>query len=327
MQNKFNQFYLTNIKSIMKIRYLLFNIILISFIANSIAQEGFIPKGLPIPNFFIENSSLQLIDDKDDYVLFYQDCDYTVQKNGTHKMVLYAPRKKSVQMTELLVPDGNKYIVSKMNNEDVVHFYFFHDLKARTIDINRATSSIPESNLDMQKLSMNTIVTYPVEPKTTTQGYFAESLDKNYFTLVLATFDEKKSIQKFYIVVYNSKFEIDWMQEFMPDFKLKQTDIADVKITNNGKALVLLNTYTAEKRKQYNHELQLVSMYKDNDLTRFSAVTTFGIIQSMKMLVLKNNHYFVAGYYAEKQNATTVGYFTYTFDPRKEKEVLTFLLL
>lgn len=309
----------------MNIRYFLLNILLLSFALHSNAQQEVIskPEGIPIPNFFIDNSSLQLIEAEDNYVLFYQNCDFSIQKKGNHQLVLYFPNSKTTKTTELSIPDGNQYVASKVNGDEVIHFYFFHDIRERTIDINWASTSIPTSNSDKKKLIMNSIVNYPVDPKTTTQGYFAESLDKNYFTLVLATFDEKKTIQKFYIVVYNSKFEIDWMQEFTPDFQLKQTDLADVKINNMGKVLVLLNTYNADKRKQYNHELQLLSMYKDNDFTKFSTVTSFGIIQSMKMLVLKNDHYFVAGYYAVKQNATTEGYFTYTFDPRKEKEIVT----
>lgn len=309
----------------MNIKNLLFYTILTVFGGQLVAQEGIIsnPSGTPIPNYFSDNSDVQVIDDKEDYILFYQDCDWTTNKSGTKKLIAFTPGGKSAQITELTVPDGNKYITSKVVNDEVLNFYFYHNVKNRTIEVHTATVEIPQSDLESKKLTMNSIVSYQIDPKTTTRGYFAESLDKKFFSLILTTLDEKKSIKTVFVIVYNSKFEIDWMQEFKPDFALKQTDIADVKVTNNGKALLLLNTYDAVKRKQSNHELQLLSFYKDNDLARFSAVTTFGIIQSMKMLVLKNGHYFVAGYYTEKQNATTAGYFTYTFDPRKEKVVLT----
>ena len=289
------------------------------------AQEVIIPNpsGTPIPNYFIDNADVQVIEDKDDYILFYQDCDWTSNKNGTKKLIQYLPNNKSVNITELTIPDGNRYITSKVVNDEVLSFYFFQNLKNRTIDFNTSTIAIPESNLDSKKLNMNTVYSYSIEPKTTTKSFFAESLNKNYFSLILTTLDEKRSIKTIFVVVYNSKFEIEWMQVFNPDFALKQTDIADMKVTNNGKALLLLSTFNAEKKKQSNHELQLISLYKDNDLAKFTSVTSFGMIQSMKMLVLKNGNYFVAGYYTEKQNATTSGYFTYTFDPRKEKQVLS----
>lgn len=309
----------------MNIKNLLFYSILTFLGGQIFAQEPILtkPAGTTIPNYFIENAEVQVIENKDDYILFYQDCDWKTYKNETKKMILYTPNSKSVKITELIVPDGNKYITSKVVHDEVLNFYFFHNLKNRTIDFNTSSIPIPESDLDSKKLTMSTLFSYQIEPKTTTQGYFAESLNKNYFSVVLTTLNEKKTIKTIYVIVYNSKFEIDWMQEFNPDFALKQTDIADVKVTNNGKALLLLNTFNAEKRKQFNHELQLISLYKDNDLAKFTALTGFGIIQSMKMLVLKNGNYFVAGYYTEKQNATTSGYFTYTFDPRKEKQVLT----
>lgn len=309
----------------MNFKNLLFYTILTILGGQLFAQQGIIsnPSVTPIPNYFIDNADVQVIDDKDDYILFYQDCDWTTNKSGTKKLILYAPDSKTAQITELIVPTGNKHIASKVVDNEVLSFYYFHNVKSRAIEVHTSTVEIPESNFDSKKLTMNTIVSYQIDPKTTTSGYFAESIDKNYFSLILTTLDEKKSIQTVFVIVYNAKFEIDWMQEFKPDFALKQTDIADVKVTNNGKALLLLNTYDAVKRKQSNHELQLLSFYKDNDLAKFKTVTTFGIIQSMKMLVLKNGHYFVAGYYTEKQNATTAGYFTYTFDPRKEREVLT----
>jgi hypothetical protein len=309
----------------MNIKNLLFYTILFFGSGSIFAQQGVIskPTGTPIPDYLIDNSNIQVIEDKEDYILFYQDCDWTSNKSGTNKLIAYSPDSKTAQITELIIPNGNNYITSKVVNNEVLNFYFFHNIKSRTIELHTANVAIPESNFDSQKLTMNTLFSYQIEPKTTTKGFFAESLDKKYFSLILTTLDERKSIKTVFVIVYNEKFEIDWMQEFKPDFALKQTDIADVKVTNNGKALILLNTYDAVKKKQSNHELQLLSFYKDNDLAKFKTVTPFGIIQSMKMLVLKNGHYFVAGYYSEKQNATTAGYFTYTFDPRKEKEVLT----
>ena len=113
------------------------------------------------------------------------------------------------------------------------------------------------------------------------------------------------------------------MELFNPDFEGRTSEVADMKISDKGKVLVLLNNYQQVKRKQNDHQLRLLSLYKNNDFTQFIVPTSFGIIQSMKLLVLKNENYFVAGYYAEKQNRTTVGYFTYTFDPRRENEVVT----
>ena len=117
--------------------------------------------------------------------------------------------------------------------------------------------------------------------------------------------------------------DVEWMELFNPDFEGRTSEVADMKISDKGKVLVLLNNYQQVKRKQNDHQLRLLSLYKNNDFTQFIVPTSFGIIQSMKLLVLKNENYFVAGYYAEKQNRTTVGYFTYTFDPRRENEVVT----
>ena len=224
---------------------------------------------------------------------------------------------------DLSLPNGNNYITSKVKDEEVVHYYFLNNKKARTIQLNSAITSIPESASDDKSLKPKMEFTYNVDPKTITEAFYTQSNDKRFFSICLTTFNAQKSINKIYVIVYNQKLEIEWMEEYEPDFKSKQTDVCDYKISNTGKALLLLNTFDAQKRKQYNHELQLVSMNKNKDFTKFTSLCDFGIIQSMKLLLLNNGKYFVGGYYKEKATANTAGYVTFTFDPRKEKEVLT----
>lgn len=309
----------------MKIR-IIFLISLYFALSNlALAQEPVIEKpfGTPVPNFNLQNADIQMIADLDQGVLFYQNYNQNGDNSGIKQLILYSKDNKEIQTLDLSVPDGNNYITSKVVENEIVHFYFLNNQKNRTIQINTATSDIPEAVSDSKSLKPKMEFSYIVDPKTTTKAFFSESNDKNYFSICLTTFNELKSINKIFVVVYNKKMEIEWMQEFQPDFKSKQTVIADFKLTNAGKALLLLNTFNSEKRKQYNHELQLVSMNKDNDFTKFSAICDFGIIQSMKLLILKNGKYFVGGYYAEKPTANTAGYVTFTFDPRKEKEVST----
>lgn len=309
----------------MKIRILSLIILFFAIVNSAYTQEPVIeePLGTPVPNFNFQNANIQMIADLDQGILFYQNNTPANDNTGIKQLILYSKDNKEIQTLELSLPDGNNYITSKILDDEVVLFYFLHNLKTRTIQLNTAITGIPESASDSKSLKPKTEFTYNVDPKTTTKAFFAESNDKNYFSICLTTLNEMKSINKIYVVVYNKKLEIEWMQEFQPDFKLKQTEISDFKLTNAGKALLLLNTFNTDKRKQFNHELQLVSMYKDNDFTKFSSICDFGIIQSMKLLVLKNGKYFVGGYYAEKPTTTTAGYVTFTFDPRKEKEVLT----
>lgn len=280
------------------------------------------PQGLPIPNYNLDYSNQQMIADLDEGVLFYQDCDEAISKTGKKQLILYSPTSRTLNSLELEIPNDHIYITSKVLNGEVNHFYFYNNLRTRTIQLISAKTGIPESPSDIQKPEMNSVFSYNVEPKTISSAYFAESNDKNHFSICITTFNPQKSIENIFVVVYNNQLEIEWMEVFKPDFKNKQTEISDFKVANSGKALLLLNTFNAEKRKQYNHELQLVSMFQNNDFTKFTAITDFGIIQSMKLLMLQNGKYFVGGYYTEKQNATSSGYVTYTFDPRKEREVV-----
>jgi hypothetical protein len=309
----------------MKIQTLSLFILFAFFVNFGFSQTPVIekPKGTPVPNYFIDNAYIQTVADLDDYVLFYQDNDFTVNKSGTNKLILYSKGNKEIQTSDLVIPEGNNYITSKYLNDVVYNFYYVDNLKSRTISLNKAESGIPESASGSTKLYPEQVFSYNVDAKTKTYAYYSESMDKKYFSICLTTLNEFKIIKNIFTVVYNDKMEIVWMDEFNPDFKGKQTDIADYKVTNSGKALLLLNTFNSEKKKQINHELQLISLNKDHDYTWFSNVTTFGIIQSMKLIELKNGKYFVGGYYCEKLNTTTAGYFTYTFDPRKEKQVLT----
>lgn len=309
----------------MKIRFLFFLTLIFSLLNFVLAQEPVIekPLGTPVPNFNLQNANIQMIADLDQGVLFYQNIDPTIDNSGVKQLILYSKDNKEIQTLDLSIPDGNNYITSKVLDDEVVHFYFLNNQKTRTIQLNTAFTGVPESATDSKSLKTKMEFSYNVDPKTTTKAFFAESNDQNFFSICLTTFNELKSINKIYVVVYNKKLEIVWMEEFQPDFKTKQTEVADFKLTNAGKALLLLNTFNSEKRKQFNHELQLVSMYKDKDFTKFTSICDFGIIQSMKLLVLKNGKYFVGGYYAEKPTANTSGYVTFTFDPRKEKEVLT----
>jgi hypothetical protein len=309
----------------MKIR-IIFLISLFFYVSNfAFAQEPVIekPLGTPVPNLNLQNANIQMIADLDQGVLFYQNIEPATDNTGVKQLILYSKDNKEIQTLELSVPDGNNYITSRILEDEVVHFYFLNNVKTRTIQLNTAITGIPESASDSKSLKPKMEFSYNVDPKTTTNAFFSESNDKNYFSICLTTLNELKSINKIYVVVYNKKLEIEWMQEFQPDFKTKQTEISDFKVTNAGKALLLLNTFNSVKKKQTNHELQLVSMFKDNDFTKFTSNCDFGIIQSMKLLVLKNGKYFVAGYYAEKPATNSAGYVTYTFDPRKEKEVLT----
>jgi len=312
--------------SIMKIRVL--SLLLFTFWVFPLlfAQDPALPnpQGTPISGYNPDYSSHQMIADLDDGILFYQDCDDAITKSGLKQLILYSSSNRSVNTIELMVPNDYFYITSRVLDNEVSHFYFFNNLRARTIQLDYATTGIPDESSNSKKLEMNTVFTYNVEPKTTTKGYFAESNDKKLFSICLATFNQTNSIQNIFVIVYNPKMEVVWMEEFKPDFKNKQTDVSDFKLANTGKALLLLNTYDAQKRKQYNHELQLVSMFRNNDFTKFRAVSDFGIIQSMKLLVLNNGKYFVGGYYAQKQNGSSIGYVTYTFDPRQEKEIASF---
>ncbi len=309
----------------MKIRFLSFFTFAFLFFSMGSAQEPVItkPVGIPVPNYSTESAYIQVVADLDNEILYYQDNDFKVNTLGTNKLLLYNKGNQELQTTDLSIPEGNNYITSRYVNDVVYNFYFQHNLKSRTIALNKGEVELPSSSSGSKKLYPEQVFSYNVDAKVKTYAQFAESNDKKYFSICLITMNELKSIKYLYTVVYNEKMEIVWMDQFLPDFKGKETAIADFKVTNKGKALLLLNTYNSEKKKQINHEVQLISMYSDHDYTWFSSPTTFGIAQSMKLLELKNGKYFVAGYYCEKQNTTTAGYFTFTFDPRKEKQVLT----
>ncbi len=299
--------------------------LLILFFVPILAQEVVLPKpeGTVIPDFDIMNTKLSLIDQQDNSVLFMQRTATSPHQKEQSKIIDYNLNSKILKILDVEYPKGYEYITSKIKKDQLIHFFFIHDKRARTIKLVSSETSFPERSQQSTKLDFNEIFTYAVNPKTTTESYFAESIDKNYFGLTLITRDENQVIQNVLAVTLDQYMDVEWMELFNPDFEGRTSEVADMKISDKGKVLVLLNNYQQVKRKQNDHQLRLLSLYKNNDFTQFIVPTSFGIIQSMKLLVLKNENYFVAGYYAEKQNRTTVGYFTYTFDPRRENEVVT----
>ncbi|HPB58326.1 MAG TPA: hypothetical protein PLL49_07455 [Bacteroidales bacterium] len=289
------------------------------------AQDGVLskPEGTVIPDYDILNTKLSVIDQQDNSVLFMQRTATSPHQREKSQIIDYNLNSKMLKVNEIEYPKEYQYIASKIKRDQLIHFFFVHNTRARTIKLVSSETSMPERSQQNTKLEFDEVFTYAVNPKTTTEAYYAESNDKNYFALTLVTKDENQVIQNVMAVALNQNMEIEWMELFNPDFEGRTSDVEDVQISEKGKILVLLNDYISVKRKQSDHQLKLLSLHKNNDFTQFIVPTTFGLIQSMKLLVLKNENYFVAGYYAEKQNRTTVGYFTYTFDPRRENEVIT----
>lgn len=303
------------------------NVFFISFLflllGNLYAQEPLLDEvGPVIPGYNSVYADQTIIFDDEEAFTAYQ-YGYGYNKaNEIQNLVSYHRGKKTLNSEKLVVANNFRYVYAHQSDEDFIAYYY-RIAKGNVYELASATIPMKKSSNGSKSVDPTVIASFKFLSKGQVQRYVSVSPDKSMYTISLVAFDAKNVLNGFYVHVFNSKGEELWNQKYNPKIAGTSFEVHDVKLTDKGKVLFLLNAVTGEGKKVTSPTLQLLSLYKTDEVSMKETIT-FGYINSMRLLIKKNLDYFVGGYYSLKNNGGSSGYFTYVFNQHTEEKINNF---
>ena len=287
-----------------------FLILFLLLVGKVFAQNPVVtPSGPMIPDYYVRAATNTVLVNNENNLLSHH------VRASVERLFLYGKGKQSLKIQELIIPNKKEidHLFSKAIGNEVITYYYAQPKKSNQFILTSATvpqdASTPNRNLNLKKFfSIN------LGEKESVLQYVAVSPDNSKYAFCFIVLDRKNTMKKFMIMVFDDKGEIEWQENYNPDFSDKEVNMYDFQLTDDGKILLLVLS-SSGKRKDV-PTLQLMSFHENEQITMDEEVPA-QVIQSMKVLALSNGNYFVGGYYAEKKG-TTVGYFNMIFDPRSE---------
>jgi len=295
-----------------------FLILFILFVGKTFTQIPILtPSGPIIPNFYPHISDNEIIENDENTILSHHVVDYTTlfKKMNLEHLISYSKDEKKVKIQELVVPNAKEtnHLFTRKIGDDIIIYYAEQSKKDNQFIVKTTTLS-QDISTGKKNINLNSLFSFNIGDKESVKYQAVESPDKSKHAFLFIILDRKNVIQKFTIMVFDDRGEYLWQENYNPNFSDKETTMSDFKLTDDGKALLLVLSSSGKKRDV--PDLQLISFHENEQITMDVEISE-EIIQSMKMLILSNDTYFVGGYYAEKKS-TTVGYFSMVFDPRSE---------
>ena len=276
------------------------------------------PSGQIMSDYYPFISTNKILVNDDNTLLTHHIADgYTgfFKRIQLERLLSYNKDNRSIKIEELTVPNQKEtsYLFSKNLGDDVIIYYYEEPKKSNQFIVKSTTISQNISNTK-KNLNLGKLFSLNIGDKEYVSHIVTESPDKSKYAFCFIVTDRKNTMRKFMIMVFDEKGEVIWKEDYNPDFSEKEVVMYDSKLSNDGKMLLLVSS-SSGKRKGI-PVVQLMSFY-ENEHTATDVEVPNHNIQSMRMLILSNDTYFVGGYYAEKKG-TTDGYFTMIFDPRSE---------
>ncbi len=276
---------------------------LFTVIGTITAQKALTNGGGPLTELLC--GSHEVVVDNDDSFVIYNGP--RTSKQVSHTITTYDKKSHTVTTHTIDLPNDVILFTAQDAGEEYFVTYGRSEKRSVTFETARITKD------DNAAVTPEARLTLEMDARGDVENYMAASPDKSKRAVVLFATDRKSIADEFHLFVFNEKGEEILYQQSSPELSGNLFDVSDLQVTNDGEVTILLTTGDGKRKAFTRTDVQLIVCNKEGNKS-YSSSGSFGIIQSMKMCLLKNGNYFIGGYYAEKNDAPTSGCFSMIFN-------------
>ena len=290
-------------------------VLLLGISGGLFAQSAPSPSGPIVNNFTRDHYDKAILTDNSQEFVAYGSPIWVKLKKCTHSIITYDKEKHTVAKRDLTLGDDYKRLLAYDADES---YFITYSRYPKSTVFEYSTAFIPKNCAEGYQVTPKVKLSFPIDHNGYVMEYTAESPDHTKHATTFIYINKKQQAEKFYFFVYNENGEEMFNKVLSPEIYGDSFSVEDLAVTNEGEALLLMRTGTKERQSLHNSAVHILYCNEDGGKSFINPIN-FGIIQSMRMVVLKNGNYFVGGYYAEKSGDPTSGYFTCIFQKGQEE--------
>ena len=272
------------------------------------------PHGPVVGNFNIELEGQCIMNDNADQFVAYCGPVGATLKRAYHFIVNYDKKHNTIAQTQLTL-DKDYFRVLAYDAGDS-YFVTYMRYPKRTV-FEYSTAFIPKNCQNDYVVAPQVATSFSIDWSGGTNIYDAVSPDQKRHAAAFVILNKKSIAEKFLFFVYDENGNELYAKTLSPEIYGDSFSVEGMQVTNDGEIVMLMRTGTKEHRNLNNSAVHLLVCNADGAQS-FVQPTDFGIVQSMRVLQLKNGNMFVGGYYTDEPSAPTKGYFSYVFDTKEE---------
>ena len=273
------------------------------------------PSGPIVDNFSREHYDKAVMTDNDQEFVAYGSPIWVKLKKCTHSIITYDKEKRTVAKCDLTLSDDYKRLLA-FDAGDTYFVTYSSNPKSTVFDYS--TARIPKHCAANYTVTPKTRISFPIDHNGFVMEYTAESPDHSKHAVAFVYVNKKQYAENFYFFVYDNEGNELVYKVLHPEIYGGNFSVEDLAVTNDGEALMLMHTGTKERQSMHNSAVHILSCGQEGGQSYVKPVS-FGIIQSMRLLVLKNGDFFVGGYCADKSGGPTSGYFSCIYRQDQEE--------
>ena len=264
------------------------------------------PSGPVVNNFSREHYDKAIMADNDQAFVAYGNPIWVKLKKCTHSIITYDKGKHTVEKRDLTLSHQYKRLLAFDAGD--TYFVTYSRYPKSTV-FEYSVASIPKDCAAEYTVLPQTKLTFPIDHNGFVMAYTAESPDHTKHAVAFVYVNKKQKADNFYFLVYDKEGNELSYKVLSPEIYGNSFSVEDFAVTNDGKALILMCTGTKEYQSMHNTAVHILCCGPEGSESYVKPVT-FGVIQSMRLLMLKNGDYFVGGYFGEESDKLTSGYFS-----------------
>ncbi|MBO4645457.1 MAG: hypothetical protein J5642_02965 [Bacteroidales bacterium] len=266
--------------------------------------------GPAIENCNAYNSTPFLLRNDDKTAVFYLDTYSTNPKSQYQGLVTYNKTTQTAFKEDVVLPAGYRHLYSRAAGSDYLAYYYRYN--AETHNFDYAVARFPQKKAveGVRNITPEIRTSIDLTGRGEILKYTAVSPDASKYAVTFIVPNDRNQAPYFYCYIYDSNGEEIWYDKFLPSISGSKFSIQDIGLSDKGELLLLVYATKGKGNVQNTPTVQLFSCTKGN-ITSISEELTFGYVNSMKMLRLKNNDIFIGGYYDDTPQSNTTGCFNF----------------
>ncbi len=271
---------------------------------NPLAQTG----GPVILGYDKELSHNMFMGDNGDSFSVYCGAMSANKKSKNQSIITYNKSDNSVQTQTLTLPDNCFRVLAT----DIGDSYFVtYSHYPKWTQYEYVTAKIPKG-MSATSVSPVTRISFKTDFFGDVMEYSAKSPDNKISAALIINISSRSKVTNFHLFIYDETGTEIVYQNFSPEILGNYFELEDFKVTNDGKALILISSGEREKLTVQKRAIQL--LVADNTIETYSTKMNDGVIVSTKIAALKNGNYFVGGFSAKNGRSQANQYFSTIFN-------------
>lgn len=257
--------------------------------------------------FFLEETA-------DQWTAYYGRSTWMGAKKSHESIMTYHKDGDSVSTRAFNISDDYLSVfVQNAGNEYFATYISYPNRK----EAEYRTVFIPK-NADEQEITPALRLSFDIGKRGNLYTYPATSQDGKIHAVLLIGTDKKSLTEGLHLLVYDANGNELFYKQLVPEIYGNIFDVADFQVNDAGEALILLRTSNKMGSRVSSTAIQLITC-DGEETNSMGCLFEQGLIHSMRVAELRNGKYAIAGYWGDKADDVTTGFFHCFADPKTKK--------